>query len=170
MKSKSLKSIYGMALVLMLMLVGLALLAQDWVVKAQNQAQEGQASKLEGTWRAEVTIRVCQTGFEIRTFPALVSFNRGGTFTGAAAGMSPARASADYGIWRHTGGQTYEASSEAFLFNPTGDWIGTQRVKRIIEVGDDPDLFSATTSIEIVDTNNNITGTGCATAVAHRLE
>jgi hypothetical protein len=170
MKLRSFKSLCGMVSVLMLIMVGLALLTQGWAVKAQNKAGEGQARKLEGTWRAQVTIRVCQTGFEIRTFPALVSFNQGGTFTGAAAGISPARASADYGVWRNAGGQTYEASSEAFLFSPTGDWIGTQRVKRIIEIGDDPDLLSATTSIEIVDTNNNVTGTGCATTVAQRLE
>ena len=154
----------------MLMVVGLSLLTQAGKVKAQNQSEEDRARKLGGTWRGEVTIRVCQTGLAIRTFPALISFNQGGTFTAAAAGVSPARASADYGVWQHTGGQTYEAKSEAFLFNPVGDWVGTQRVTRIIEIGDDPNQLSATTSIEIVDTNDNITGTGCATAVAHRLE
>ncbi len=168
MKSRIVKSIYGVALVSVLTLVGTNLLTQTRGAHAQNQ--EAQARKLEGTWRVEITQIICDTGGFIRTFPALVTFARGGTLNAPAAGSSPARVSPDYGTWQHTGGHTYSAVSEALLFSPTGDWFGTQRVTRAIEIGDDPEVLTANTSIEILDVGGHQVATGCATAVAHRLE
>src|SRR5262245_24897178 len=98
MKFRSLMSIYVVALLCMLTLAGSALLSPSWGVKAQDKANEGEARKLEGTWRAQITLRVCQTGAEIRSFPALATFARGGTMNSTAAGASPARVSADYGV------------------------------------------------------------------------
>lgn len=134
------------------------------------QEDQSQARSLEGAWRAQITLRVCQTGAEIRSFPAVVTFERGGTMHATAAAASPSRVTSDVGHWWHTGGHSFAALTDAFLFSPTGDWIGTQRVTRTIEIGDDPNSFTADTTTEILDPGGNLLATGCATAVAHRFD
>jgi hypothetical protein len=177
MKTRLAKSIYGVALVSVLILVGAAFLAPTLGVKAQQQDKqeeqeksEQRARELEGVWRAQVTLRVCQTGAEIRTFQTLATFARGGTMIATVTGASPASVSADYGIWRYTGGHSFSAVSEAFLFNPAGAWIGTQRITRAIELGHHPEVLTINTSVEIFDTNSVLLATGCATAVGQRFE
>lgn len=172
MKPEIWKSMSKVVLVSVLTMASVVFLTSRRDVKAQEEQgqSESQARKLEGTWRVQITLHVCQTGAEIRTFPGLATFARGGTLNSAAAGSSPARVSADYGIWWHTGGQSYAAVTDAFLFNPTGDWVGTQRVTRAIEIGQDPDQLTAITSTEILDVNGNVVATGCATAVGNRLQ
>jgi hypothetical protein len=174
MKPRIWKSMSKVVLVSVLAMASVVFLTPTLDVKAQKQGEqvqsESQARKLEGTWRVQVTLRVCQTGAEIRTFPALATFATGGTINASTAASSPARVTPDYGTWRHTGGHTFAALSEAFLFNPAGDWIGTQRVARAIEIGEDPDNLNVSVSTEIFDINGNLLATGCATAVGHRLE
>lgn len=174
MKSRFVKSIYGVALVSALTLMGATFFAPTQNVKAQNQKGEdnsgGQARKLEGTWRVQVTIRVCATGAEIRTFPSLVTFARGGTMTETTAAATPALRGPGHGIWQHTSRHTYRSVFEAFTFNPAGAWTGRQKVTQIIVMGDDEDEFNANASNEIFDANGAPLAFGCSTAVGRRLE
>ena len=83
------------ALVLAGMLVlGSGLTAQDG----------GSHNSLQGTWRVQVTVRDCQTGDALRTFPALFTFASGGTLTAATAGVPPALTTPNLGVWQHTNG------------------------------------------------------------------
>jgi hypothetical protein len=174
MKSRFVKSIYGVALVSVLTLVGAAFLAPTPGVKAQEQEKqeksEGRGRKLEGTWRVQVTIRVCQTGVAIRTFPSLVTFAQGGTMTETTSAASPALRGPGHGVWEHTGGRTFSSVFEAFTFNPAGVWTGTQRVTQTIELEHGSDEFNANASLEIFDANGVLIATGCSTAVGTRLE
>lgn len=123
--------------------------------------------KLEGTWFTQVTIRDCQTGAVLRTFPALNTFAREETLIDTTTGFSPALRSPGQGTWEKTGRQTYSATSLAFLFNPAGAWAGTQKLTHTIEVKGDENQFKS--AVEIFDTAGNVTTTGCATAVGRRL-
>jgi hypothetical protein len=141
------------------------------VQKLESQGNPGpQARKLEGTWRVQVTIRDCQSGAELRTFPALLTFAQGGTLTETTTGFPPAQRTPGHGFWQHTGGHGYGAVSEAFLFSPAGIWTGRQRLTQAIEIGDNPNELTSTATNEIFDTNGNLILAGCATAVASRLE
>lgn len=175
MKSRILKSINRVALVFVLTLAGAAFLTQG--VKAQTpEGQEeqeksnSQAGRLEGTWRVKVTIRVCQTGAEIFTFPALVTFAQGGTMTETSADSSPAVRGPGHGVWQHTGGRTYRALFEAFTYDAAGRWTGTQRITSPTRLGHDSDNFNATASLEIFDTDGTLIFMGCSTAVGRRME
>ena len=171
MKSRTIKSVYRVALVSALVLTGAISLSPARDVKAGESAsgaepladqpasqgglidvldrlKEAQARKLEGTWRVQVTIRDCQTGAALRTFPAMLTFARGGTLTETTTGFGPAQRSPGHGFWRHTDGHTYSVVSEAFLFNPAGAWTGTQKLTQAIEIGDDSDEFASTATIE----------------------
>ncbi len=174
MKTRILKLFYGLTLmsVLALAMTSFLILARD--VRAQgpdDSDQASQARKLEGTWRVTVTIRDCQTGqalqFPGNPFPALITFALGGTLTSADSTLFR---SAGHGVWRHMGGHTYRAVSEAFLFNPAGVRIGTQRLTQVIEIGEDPDEYNASVSGEILGPDGNLVQTVCATSVGRRME
>ena len=126
-------------------------------------------SGLEGTWRAQVTVRDCLTGVALRAFPATFAFAKGGTVTFTTAGQLPSVASPGLGAWHHMDGHTYTAVSEVFIFSPAG-WIQTHRFTRVIEVSNDANHFTDTIGLEIFNTTGNLIATGCGTTVANRLE
>ena len=144
------------------------------VVSAQVRDEDGRSQshggKLEGTWRVLVTQRNCQSGAEVRTFPALLAFAEGGTLTGSTTAFPPALRGSDYGVWSHSGGRRYGAVSEAFLFSPAGAWVSTQRITQAIQLDRGGDSFTSDAAVEFFDTLGNTTLTGCATAVATRME
>jgi hypothetical protein len=124
---------------------------------------------LEGSWRVRVTVRNCQTGAPIFSFPALGSFQRGGTVMTSDGSASGALRSAGHGVWRHTTGHSYATVVEAFFYGPTGAMTGTQRLTQTIEL-ETPDTFSAVVSAQTLDLNRNVIGSACATSVGTRLE
>jgi hypothetical protein len=162
------------AMVMAIAVFSLGSSASQGVVSAQEEDQdarsESRGKKLEGTWRVHVTLRNCQTGAELRTFPALLTFAQGGTLTGSTTAFPPALRGSDYGIWNHNGGRRYGAVSEAFLFSPAGAWVSTQRITQAIQVGPGQNSFTSDATVEFFDTLGNTTSTGCATAVATRME
>ena len=125
------------------------------------------SGKLVGTWFTQASIRDCKTGVVLRTFSAINTFASGGTMTDTTAAVSPALRTPGLGTWDKTHGQTYGATSLAFLFNPAGVWTGTQRLTHSIRFNRDAIEFTSTN--EIFDTSGTVTTTGCATAVGHRL-
>jgi hypothetical protein len=136
-----------------------------------NAASEAQARTLQGTWRVQITLRNCQTGEALRPpFAALATFAAGGTLTTADGGLSPLVRGAGHGIWRHTTDHSFEALSDAFLFTPAGILNGTQRLRQSIDIGWDPDEFTAVVSAEILDAQGTVLGTGCATSAGRRME
>src|SRR6266851_2566330 len=136
---------------------------------AQSEESESHAKGLQGTWRVQLTVRDCQTGVALRTFPALFSFAKGGTLTETTAGLLPALSTTGLGVWRHTYGQAYSAVSESFVFSTTGVWT-THRLTRAIEIANDGNTFTDTVGLQIFDTNGNVIVTGCGTTVGSRFE
>jgi hypothetical protein len=151
-----------------IMIVG-CLLASVAPARAQSD-DGGSHNGLQGTWRVQVTVRDCQTGAVLRTFPALFAFAKGGTVTNTTAGQSPALFTPGFGVWRHTQGRTYTAVLEAFVFSPDGVWIQTNRFTRSIELDGDADEFTDSINLEIFDTSGNLITTGCGTSVATRFK
>ena len=148
-----------------LVLAGMLVLGSGLTAWAQSED-----AGLKGTWRLQVTVRDCQTGQALRTFPALFAFAKGGTLTVTTAGQLPSLSTPGLGVWRHTDGHTYSAVSEAFVFSPAGAWTQTHRLTRVIEISNDANEFTDTVALQIFDTNGNLILTGCATSVASRFE
>jgi hypothetical protein len=105
-----------------------------------------------------------------RSFPALFAFAKGGTLSVTTAGQPPAVSTPGLGVWGHTGGHTYSAVFEAFIFSPVGVWIQTHRFTRAIEVDRNGDEFTDTIKLEIFDTSGNLIVTGCGTSVGRRFQ
>jgi hypothetical protein len=137
---------------------------------AQTSSPDTAHNGIEGTWRAQLTVRDCQTGEAQRTFPLMLAFAEGGTLTVTTAGQLPSLSTAGLGVWRRTDGHSYSAVSEAFLFSPAGVWTGTQRLTRAIEIDSDADAFTEIVKLQILNTNRNPIVTGCATSVGRRFK
>jgi len=137
------------------------------IAKAED---DGSRNGLEGAWRLQLTVRDCQTGAALRTFPAVATFAKGGTLTLTTSGQLPSLSTTALGVWRHVNDHSYSAVSEAFFFSPAGAWIQTHRLTRAIELSSDANEFTDTVTLEIFDTNRNLIATGCATSAGRRFE
>jgi hypothetical protein len=135
-----------------------------------DRGSRSESRKLVGAWHVQVTVRNCSTGAALgNPFPTMLAFQKGGTLTSADTAFNPSLRSPGVGVWRRTAGDAYTASTYAFLFNATGAWTGTHRIVQTIKIGDDPDQFEGTASVEILDKSGNITFTGCSTSVGQRI-
>ncbi len=146
-----------------------AMLIPQLGFSAKAAQSEEPAMGLQGTWHVQLTVRDCQTGVALRTFPALFTFAKGGTSTDATAGLLPALSTTGLGVWRHTYGQAYSAVSESFVFSTAGVWT-THRLTRAIELATDGNTFTDTVGLQIFDTNGNVIVTGCGTSAGSRFE
>jgi hypothetical protein len=167
--SKNLKRFAASCGTAVLVFAGILVLGSGLTAKPQS-VDTGSDNGLEGTWRVQLTVRNCQTGVALRTFPALFTFARGGTLSVTTAGQLPALSTTGLGVWRHTDGHAYSAVSEAFVFSTAGVWTQTHRLTRAIEIGNNKDEFTDTVALQIFDTNGNMIVTGCATSVGSRFE
>jgi hypothetical protein len=161
--SKSFAASRGSALVL----AGMLVLVSGLTAAAQS-GDDG--SPLEGTWRAQLTVRDCGTKVALRTFPTIFAYAEGGNLTYATAGQLPSQTTTGLGVWKHMYGHTYSAMSEVFIFSAAGVWTSTHRLTRVMKLSNDANTYTDTIGLEIFDTNGIQIGTGCATAVASRME
>ena len=169
MTSRNLNHFAASGRAAVLVLAGMLLLGSGLTARAQSEGANSQRG-LEGAWRLQLTVRDCNTGQALRTFPAVFTFAKGGTATVITAGQLPSLATTGLGAWRHAQGHNYSAVTDAFVFGPAGVWIQTHRLTRAIEVSNDGNAFTDSVALEIFDPNGNVIVTGCATSVASRLE
>lgn len=171
MKSRIRNLVVGLMLLSSLNVVcGISMSRANIAPAATPAAAESKARRIEGTWQVQVTLQNCQTGVVVRTAPAFLTFAQGGTLVETTAVFSSSQRGPGHGFWEDTGGRTFKAVSKAFFFNPDGTLAGTQTITQNIEFGDDPDVFNSNATTEIVAPNGTVVLSGCATAVAHRIE
>ena len=137
--------------------------------------QEANERTIVGAWQTVVTPRNCQTGQPVgsATLRGLFTFHDGGTMSefGVAPGSSPALRSPGHGVWqREQGWQEYSFAFTHYRYDASGVLIGSQEVSGTLELGPDPDEFTTRSTVEVVDPNDNLLGTFCATAAGTRFE
>ena len=158
-----------------------ALTATSSMVSGQNiqDEQSSESSKarertIEGVWRTVVTPRNCQTGEPVAPpFPGLFTFDKGGTMSeyGISPGLSPALRSPGHGVWqREHGWQEYSFIFTFYRYNANGVFIRSQKITAALELGASGDEFTTNSAVEVFDANDNLIGTGCATAAGTRFE
>jgi hypothetical protein len=147
--------------------------AQDTQPQQASATSTASERTIRGVWRTVVTPRNCQTGDAILTLSGLFTFNQGGTMSeyGIGPGSSPALRSPGHGVWqREHGWQDYSFAFTYYRYNASGVFLGSQRVKAALELEAGGDEFASRSVIEILDVNDNLIGSGCATAVGTRFE
>ena len=147
--------------------------AQDAQGQPSSATPTASQRTIQGVWRTAVTPRNCQTGVAILTLSGLFTFNQGGTMAeyGIGPGSSPALRSPGHGVWqREHGWQDYSFAFTFYRYDASGVFLGSQRVRAILELGAGGDEFASRSAIETLDVSGAVIGTGCATAVGTRFE
>lgn len=133
---------------------------------SQIKLQAQERSRLQGVWDVSVTVTDCQTGGPIRTVRSLQMFRRDGTFIETA---NTASRGISEGIWRPTGGQTYDASYYFFRYKADGTFASIAQAADMITLGQDAGQFTASGKIEDFDANGALISVGCFAHTAKRL-
>ena len=133
------------------------------------QSQNG-GGRLEGTWNVQVSIRNCQTGAEIRSFPSIGSFMSGGTMIDSTSGMPQALKTPGHGIWRHEKGNTYAFSFKSFSFDAAGNFTGWTIIRHEANLDSSGDEYTSAGTAEFYAANGNLVATGCSSTTAARFQ
>ncbi|HRI18343.1 MAG TPA: hypothetical protein PL196_07465 [Burkholderiaceae bacterium] len=135
-------------------------------------AQEGR-SPIEGVWRVTRHGVNCATGQVMSTFPAIMEFMRGGTWTGYAVppGATPALGSPDYGTWkRESGAGNYSFRLLSYSYDAAGVFSGSTEVSAKLTLADDAQGFAYDGTVQFFDAAGNPMFSVCGKAEATRFK
>lgn len=172
MKKQVLKAIGGVSLAILV----LAVFAQVWVSAQDNNnllirnGNGGNERTLVGSWDVKVTIRDCQTGAEFFSFPAMNTYNQGGTMQESDLGGPGLVRLNGHGVWERQTGRQYSAAFRFLNFNPDRTFAGTNVIRSSISLSQNGNEYTATDRVELIDANGNVIPLGCATQTAKRFE
>ena len=148
-----------------------------WSEPGENQTPttEGGRRTLQGAWRTRVTGVDCQTGVPLSPafLQGLFTFNQGGTMSeyGIGPGSTPALRSPGHGVWqRGEGWQNYSFAFTYYRYDANGVFIGSQKVTAALELAASGDEFISRSVVSVLDANDNVIATRCATASGTRFE
>ena len=179
MKNTFLKTIGGMALAILMLAVfaQVRVSAQDKVNEQNNDEQTQESlsgqrggGRLVGTWDVQVTLRNCQTGAAIRTFPSLTTFMSGGTTLDSTSGIPQARKTPGQGVWSHLSGNIYRFSFKSFSFDAVGNFTGWTIIRHEATLNSKATEYTSAGTAEVYDPNGNLIFPGCSTTTAIRFE
>lgn len=118
-------------------------------------------SSIVGTWQVEVTIR--QNGpdcsitnpvsFGINPFTGLHTYNAGGTMTETGSRSPPSRRSAGFGIWKRTGGNSYDARWTFQGYDEVGLLVNSLDFRSDIDLASDGRSFTSVSRLLVQPVN-----------------
>ncbi|HEY0461372.1 MAG TPA: hypothetical protein VGC97_19715 [Pyrinomonadaceae bacterium] len=173
MKKTTLKTIGSMMLAVLLAaaFAQIPVFAQeDWEKNSPVDKDDSSDNKsIVGVWQTTVTPVNCQTGVPVApSFKGLITFDDGGTIA-ETGGTGPALRGPGHGIWKRSGGGRQFTIAFTFLrYNSADLLIGSNVVRQVIQVDGDNSTSSGT--VQIIDLNGNVLGSGCSTATGTRFE
>ena len=167
MRKQILKAMGGASLAMLM----LTTFAQVWVSAQDND--NGNENSLVGSWDVRVTARDCQTGVPIPCipiFPAIVTYDQGGTLQQTDLGGPGLVRLPGHGVWERENGRQYSAAFRFLNFLPDRTFVGTNVVRSAITLGKDGSSYITSDTVEILDANGFVIDRGCATTTATRFE
>jgi len=154
------------------LIIALAVVA---TLAAVSSSAFGQLERsIEGVWKTVVTPRNCATGVPAPTvIRGLFTFHNGGTMSeyGIGLGQTPALRSPGHGLWqREKSWQDHTFAFAMLRYDTNGTFIGSQRVSGTLELAESGNEFTTSTTVQILDPNDNPVGGFCATAAGTRFQ
>ncbi|MCL4180856.1 MAG: hypothetical protein KJ072_24300 [Verrucomicrobia bacterium] len=134
---------------------------------------ENNSPTIEGVWQVTRGGVNCSDPDQAlgSTFPAIMTFHRDGTVTGA--GKSPVTGPFDtpeHGSWqREPGSQNYSFRELQYRYDATGTFLGPLVITANVELTS-ANSFIYSSTIQIIDPNGNVAATHCGRATATRFE
>lgn len=123
-----------------------------------------------GTWDVKVTLRNCQTGAAIRTFPSVTTFGFGGTVIDSTSGIPQALKTPGQGVWSHLEGNTYRFKFKSFNFDAAGSSTGWTIIRHEVQLDRTANEASSAGTAEVYAPNGELLVSGCSTTTATRFE
>ena len=105
------------------------------------------------------------------SFPAIRTFNQGGTCTGYAVppGGDPGQGT-EYGVWqREPGSQNYSVRTVGYAYTAEGVFDGRAEVTRTLHLTS-ANSFEESSIVQIFDADGNLVFTACERGTATRFE
>ncbi|MEO7673001.1 MAG: hypothetical protein ABIU09_02860, partial [Pyrinomonadaceae bacterium] len=118
----------------------------------------------------QVTIRNCQTGAAIRTFPSVGTFMSGGTTLDSTSGVPQALKTPGQGVWSHVGGNTYRFKFKSFSFDAANNFTGWTIIQHQANLDHSGDQYESGGTAEVYAPNGSLLFTGCSTTTATRFQ
>jgi len=170
MKSTLSKTIGAAALAILM----LAVFAQVWVSAQDNDNESlrsGNKQGLVGSWNLVVSLRDCETGTVLVSFPAMSTYNQGGTTQQIAIPPEPGvTALPGHGVWSHQTGRHYSGAFQVFGLNPNGTLASRLIVRSAIRLGLGGDSYTSTDTAEVLNANGDLLFRACSTTTATRFQ
>jgi hypothetical protein len=124
-----------------------------------------------GVWEVTRHGVNCNTGQEISSFPALMTFHRDGTLSGQA--YSPVSTNsygpAEHGVWQHGPGDTFSARFVSYSYDDSGAFAGSIVVTTTGRLTS-ANSFTYNSTIQIFDADGNLIVTLCGRATGQRFQ
>ncbi len=136
----------------------------------KNSSDRDDDERIVGTWDVQVTIRNCQNGAAIRTFPSITTYMSGGTFLESTSGIPQAAKTPGHGVWSHISRRTYRLSFKSFSFDAGGNFTGWQIIRQQVNLNRRANASESAGTLEVYAPNGTLVFTGCSTATATRFE
>jgi hypothetical protein len=130
------------------------------------------AKSLEGAWDVTVTLRNCESGAAIRSFPRMLTFAKGGTlaeFAAAGTEAAPVARAPGHGAWEYLGSHSFTYSVKFLRLTPWGGPDGYISEVRILDVDRSGNAFSADGVAVVTFANGAQSPQLCATETGTRL-
>jgi hypothetical protein len=129
-----------------------------------NGAGEAVAPELEGTWLVTVTIPDGPP-----PFASLATYARGGALTITDSSVSPALGNVYQGTWIRTGSREFAFTFLGFQYDAQGTFSNYLRVHETIRLERGGNAYNGVSTIEVLDTAQNVIETVSATTHATRV-
>ena len=144
-------------------LLALALVAAGAISASSGDDGRGEgASQIVGSWQLSV-----DRGPVLPPVKALTTFTRDGGMIDTA--NLPNRGPS-HGAWEHVNGRLYANTHIFFRFDPTGAYLGTQKINETVRLARDGESFTAVAISNLFDPNGNlVAGPLRATITATRI-
>ena len=139
-------------------------------VGVSAQVQNGNEQGLIGSWDLEVTLRDCQDGSVIVRFPAMNTYNQGGTTQQTAPPEPFSTFLPGHGVWSHQTANSYSGAFRFFKLNPDGNVATKTIVRSAISLERDGNSYTSTDTAETLNANGELLFRGCSTTAATRFE
>jgi hypothetical protein len=163
MRKQILKAIgvASLAMLVLAVLTQIGVSAQDKMINEQG---------LIGSWDLEVTLRDCQDGSAIVIFPAMNTYNQGGTMQQTAPPEPFSTFLPGHGVWSHQLGGGYSGAFRFFKLNPDGSVATKTIVRSAITLERDGTRYTSTDTAEILNANGDLLFRSCSTSTATRFQ
>lgn len=142
-----------------------------WSQDRQPRQLPNPMNTIAGVWAVTRHGVNCDTGEDLSSFTALMTFHQDGTLSAQSYGPFPENAfgGAEYGLWQHGPGNTFSFRDLSYAYDDSGQFEASVIITGSGELTS-TNSFSYSASIAVYDADGNLLFTACGRATATRFE